>query len=90
MHVSQPIPGTIEFLDITSINPLISKCKIKVCYVGDTPNRNRSIITEDAAKIIAKSLPGSPIVGYYNQEKGDFEEHNRYFTFKNGKIQMKM
>ena len=89
MHVSQPITGTIEFLDITSINPLISKCKIKVCYVGDTPNRNRSIITEDAAKIIAQSLPGSPIVGYYNQEKGDFEEHNRYFTFKNGKIQMK-
>lgn len=89
MHVSQPIPGTIEFLDITSINPLISKCKIKVCYVGDTPNRNRSVITEDAAKIIAQSLPGSPIVGYYNEEKGDFEEHNIYFTFKNGKIQMK-
>lgn len=89
MHTSQPIPGTIEFLDITSINPLISKCKVKVCYVGDTPNRNRSIITEDTAKIIAKSLPGSPIVGYYNEEKGDFEEHNRYFTFKNGKLQMK-
>ena len=89
MHVSQPIPGTIEFLDITSINPLVSKCKIKVCYVGDEPNRNRSIITENVARKIAQSLPGSPIVGYFNEEKGDFEEHNRYFMFKNGKIQMK-
>lgn len=89
MHVSQPVPGTIEFLDITSINPLISKCKIKVCYVGDEPNRNRSIITEDAARKIAQSLPGSPIVGYFNEEKGDFEEHNRYFQFKNGKFAMR-
>ena len=67
MHNSQPIPGTIEFLDITSINPLISKCKIKVCYVGDEANRNRSIITEDVARKIAQSLPGSPIVGYFNE-----------------------
>ena len=89
MHVSQPIPGTIEFLDITSINPLISKCKIKVCYVGDEPNRNRSIITEDVARRIAQSLPGSPIVGYFNEEKDDFEEHNRYFQFKNGKFSMR-
>ena len=86
MHKSQPIPGTIEFLNITQINPLISKCKIKVCYVGDEPNRNRSIITEDAARQIAQSLPGSPIVGYFNNEKNDFEEHNRYYQIKNGRI----
>lgn len=89
MHNSQPIPGTIEFLDITSINPLISKCKIKVCYVGDKANRNRSIITEDVARKIAQSLPGSPIVGYFNEEKDDFEEHNRYFQIKNGKFMMR-
>ena len=89
MHTSVAIPGTIEFLDITQINPLISKCKIKVCYVGDEPNRNKSIITEDSARIIAQSLPGSPIVGYYHEQKGDFESHNNYFVFKNGTIQMK-
>ena len=89
MHTSVAIPGTVEFLDITQINPLISKCKIKVCYVGDEANRNKSIITEDSARIIAQSLPGSPIVGYYNEQKGDFESHNHYFVFQNGKIQMK-
>jgi len=26
---------------------------------------------------IAQSLPGSPIVGYYNKDNGDFEEHTR-------------
>ena len=88
MHTSQLVPGSIEFLEINSINPLISKCKIKVCYVGDEPNRNQSIITEDAARIIAKSLRGSPIVGYFNKEKGDFEEHNRFYKIENGRIQL--
>ena len=86
MHTSIAVPNTIEFLDIKRINPLISKCKIKVCYVGDTPNRNRSIITEEVAREIAQSLPGSPIVGYFNEGKGDFEEHNDIFQIKNGKI----
>ena len=89
MHTSVAIPGTVEFLNITQINPLISKCKIKVCYVGNEANRNKSIITEDTARVIAQSLPGSPIVGYYNEQKGDFESHNHYFVFQNGKIQMK-
>ena len=86
MHTSVAVPNTIEFLDITRINPLISKCKIKVCYVGDTPNRNRSIITEEVAREIAQSLPGSPIVGYYNETKKDYEEHNEIFKIKDGKI----
>ena len=86
MHTSVAVPGTMEFLEITRINPLISKCKIKVCYVGDTPNRNRSIITEEVAREIAQSLPGSPIVGYFNETKGDFEEHNDIFHIKNGEV----
>lgn len=86
MHTSVAVPGTMEFLEITRINPLISKCKIKVCYVGDTPNRNRSIITEEVAREIAQSLPGSPIVGYFNETKGDFEEHNDIFHIRNGEV----
>ena len=38
---------------------------------------------------MANSLPGSPIVGYYNEEKGDFEEHNRIIDISNGKFQIK-
>ena len=79
----------VEFINVTPINPLISKCQIKVCYVGDEPNRNRSIITKEVARSMANSLPGSPIVGYYNEENGDFEEHNRAFTIKDGKFEIK-
>lgn len=88
MNYSVAIPNTIEFLHITPVNPLISKCKIKVCYVGDEPNRNKSIITRESAKFIANSLPGSPIVGYYNEGKGDFEEHNEILKIRNGKIEI--
>lgn len=86
MHTSIAVQNTIEFLDIVRINPLISKCKIKVCYVGDEPNRNKSIITEDVAREIAQTLPGSPIVGYFNETKEDFESHNEIFLIKNGDI----
>ena len=75
MHTSIKLDTPVEFINITPLNPLISKCQIKVCYVGDEPNRNRSVITKEVAKQMANSLPGCPIVGFYNEEKGDFEEH---------------
>lgn len=79
----------IEIIKLTPLNPLISKCEIKVCYVGDEPNRNRSVITKEVAKKMANSLPGSPIVGLYNEYKEDFEEHSRELKIKDGKILVK-
>ena len=32
-----------EFINITSVSPLVSKCEVKVLYVGE--NRNRSYIS---------------------------------------------
>ena len=86
MHNSVPVDMPIELINVTPLNPLISKCQIKVCYVGDEPNRNRSIITKDTARDLANSLPGSPIVGYYNEEEQDFEEHNRALEIKDGQL----
>lgn len=83
---SIPMDKPIEVLNITSINPLVSKCDIKVCYVSDEPNRNNSIITKEMGKKIAASLPGSPIVGHYNKEEKDFEQHNRILEFVDGKL----
>ena len=40
-------------------------------------------------KLPARKLVGSPIVGYYNEETGDFEEHNRLLVIKDGKLIMK-
>ena len=89
-HESIPmLEHPCEFINITPVNPLISKCEIKVCYVGDDPNRNRSIITKDVAREMANSLPGSPIVGYYNESTKDFEEHNRIIDISGGKIRIK-
>lgn len=89
MHTSVKINSPIEFINITPLNPLISKCQIKVCYVGDEPNRNKSIITKEVAKKMANSLPGCPIVGFYNEAKGDFEEHNRIIDISNGEFKIK-
>ena len=62
-----------EFINITSISPLISKCEVKVLYLGE--NRNRSYITKDVAKEMAQTLPGTPIVGYYSENAEDFRDH---------------
>ena len=90
MHSSiRLVECPVEFINVTPVNPLISKCQIKVCYVGDTPNRNRSIITKEVAREMANSLPGSPIVGHFNEYEGDFEEHNRIISMANGKFEIK-
>ena len=89
-HTSVPMMEyPCEFINVTPINPLISKCQIKVCYVGEDPNRNRSIITKEVATQMANSLPGSPIVGFYNEAKDDFEEHNRVIDISNGEFKIK-
>jgi len=89
MHVSIKMNTPCEFINLQPVNPLISKVQIKVCYVGDEPNRNGTVITRDVAKSMANSLPGSPIVGFYNETKGDFEEHNRIIDLSNGKFEFK-
>ena len=88
-HTSIKLDTPCEFINVTPVNPLISKCQIKVCYVGDKPNRNRSIITKEVATQMANSLPGSPIVGFYNEAKGDFEEHNRVIDISNGEFKIR-
>ena len=77
MHTSIALQTPCEFINVQPLNPLISKCQIKVCWVGQQANRNKSIITKEVAKQMANSLPGSPIVGFFNEHKGDFEEHNQ-------------
>ena len=89
-HKSVPIPE-IEIVELESsdYSPLISKCQIKVCYVSDEPNRNLSIITKEVATKMASSLRGAAIVGYYNEEKEDFEEHNKILEISGNEIKLK-
>lgn len=85
-HISVPIDQSCEFINLVpQSNPLISKCLIKVCYVDDSnPNRNMSVISKETAKKLARGLPGSPIVGFYNQDKKDFEEHSKILRLEDG------
>lgn len=72
----------MEFINATEISPLISKCQVKVCYVGQDPNRNGTVISKKVATEMGKKLPGSPVVGYFNQESKDFEGHNRQISMR--------
>ena len=88
-HTSIQMSTPCEFIEITPINPLISKCVIKVCYVGEQPNRNRSVITKEVATEMAQSLPGCPIVGFYDEEIGDFLGHERELEVIDGQLHFK-
>lgn len=86
MNISIPVNNTMEFIEDTQISPFISHVKIKVCWVGQQPNRNHTVITKDVATEMGRNLPGSPIVGYYNKENKDFEQHNREIDFSDGDV----
>lgn len=74
-----------EFIDIEPFNPLVSKCQIKVLYVGK--NRNGSFIDKDTAVKMAATLPSSPIVGVFYDDKGDFGDHGDVMTVRNGEVE---
>lgn len=75
MHQSIATIDSPEFINLQplDINPLMSKCEIKVMYVGE--NRNHSFITKEVATEMSKTLRGAPIVGYYKEDKKDFRDH---------------
>ena len=75
MHQSVATIDSPEFLNLQplDVNPLMSRCEIKVFYVG--ANRNHTFISEEVATEIGKTLRGAPIVGYYRDTKEDFTDH---------------
>lgn len=90
-HASIPLETPIELISMepSEFSPLISKCQIKVCWVGDEANRNESVITKNVARDMAPSLRGAAIVGYYDEAKEDFEQHNRLLEVRDNRIVIK-
>lgn len=84
MYYSVPTLDAPEFLNLTPYNPLISKCEIKVLYVGQ--NRNGSVIYKDVAEKMANTLPGSPIVGMWIENNKDFGDHGNKIVIEDGEI----
>ena len=73
MKREMPTSLDFEIINITPLDKYISECEIKVFYYGK--NRNRSYISKAVGNQIANSLPRTPIVAFYNEEVGDFEDH---------------
>lgn len=81
MHKSIATIDSPEFINLQplDISPFMSKCEIKVLYLGE--NRNHSYIDEATARNMAKTLRGAPIVGYYKSDKEDFADHGNRVIF---------
>ena len=74
-HISVATTDEIEFINLEplDINPLMSKCQIKVMYIG--LNDHDMVINKDVCTNMAKTLRGCAIVGCFKEEKGDFTDH---------------
>lgn len=65
-------------------NSALSKARLKIFYKG--LNRNGSYITDEIAEKMISTLPGTPVVGYFDGDKDDFlghvdKEANRAYGF---------
>lgn len=76
-----------EFINLqpNAINSGISKCDIKVFYLGK--NRNGSYIDRNTAIQMCNSLPGCPLVAAYYKDKGDFGDHGEVLHIENGEVE---
>ena len=64
-----------EFINLQedAICPGVSKCEIKVFYLGK--NRNGSFIDKNIAIQMSNSLRATPIVGVCREQEEDFGDH---------------
>jgi hypothetical protein len=74
MKVNYSIPVTL-FNYRESDNPLYSFAKLKIFYVGMTPDKR--LFTKKFSDELLKTLPYVPVVGFYDSEEEDFKGHNK-------------
>ena len=86
MHISIPTEESISIINGTKISPFVAQCQIKVCYVGE--NRNRTVISKEVATKMGEYLPGSPIVGKFDEDTKDFDAHSVELRENKGELQL--
>lgn len=77
MKVSLSVPATIySFGETQSLtqNKYVTPAKLKVFYIGQTGDKR--VFTKKFSEQLLKTLPGTPVVAYYNEETDDFKGHN--------------
>ena len=74
---SQKIPNNFIATVYGDLMPLnnsaLSRARLRIFYKG--LNRNGSFISDEVADLLIQSLPGTPIVGYFDADKDDFLGH---------------
>lgn len=55
-------------------NDFVTHAKLKIFYVGQTADGR--MFTKDFSEKLIKTLPQSPVVGYYDENDEDFKAHN--------------
>lgn len=74
------LPAYFTSISPNSESPLYTRGKLKVFYVGETVDHR--IFTEEFSKKLMRTLPYTPVVGYYNTDKDDFNGHaNNQFIY---------
>ena len=74
VKINFSIPVTL-FDYRVSDNPLYSFAKLKIFYVGETDDKR--LFTKEFSDKLIETLPYVPVVGFYDEEKEDFEGHYR-------------
>lgn len=67
------LPAAFVSASADSDNPLFTRAKLKVFYVGETADKR--LFSKDFANKLLKTLPYSPVVSKYNEKDDDFEGH---------------
>ncbi len=76
---------SIAFENVEQVNPLFSKCFIKILYSG--LNQNKVFIEKDVANEMAKTLYNIPIVGEYVEKAEDFKDHGGKIEIEDNEIE---
>jgi len=67
-------PATLSFsAENNNENEMFSRGKLKVFYKGETADHR--YFSDSFAQQLVKTLPYTPIVSYYDEEKDDFVGH---------------
>lgn len=77
MKISLSVPATIYSFGETqglTQNQYVTQAKLKVFYIGKTGD-NR-VFTKQFSDQLLQTLPGTPVVAYYDEDKDDFIGHN--------------
>jgi len=75
----------IHINQIEEVNPLFSKCFIRILYTG--LNQNKVYIEREIAEEMAKTLYNVPIVGEYVEKVDDFKDHGGRIEIEDDSIE---